>query len=296
MIKKLTIAFSITICFANPLLAQQWSYAKVKFEGQYVAEVYTMKVETGQLTNDSVLSSVKSFDDRNYVVEEVEKEGLRERNVYDSEGRILIRTAYYNDRKPMAARKTENEYVNGLQSSTTYYDWKNKAWLKGDKTLNTYKFNKKGQVIQETLVNEAGKKYFDAYTTYDPKYKLVKPYYDKFGNLHLPGGKEIAVVMDADTMHFNCYEHDATGKVLQFIYKYKDRSTNAAYSYEYDAAGRLIAYNYTSGTRFDSRNEFEYNSDGRLIVERELVPGANDELVLVEELHYHYLLKLNKEK
>lgn len=288
------IVLGITMCFANPLLAQQWSYADVKFEGKYVAEVYTMKVENGQLQNDSVLTSVKSFDDRNYVVEEVEKEGLRERNVYNENGGILVSTAYYYDRTPMAVRKTEYEYVDGLQHSTTYYDWANKAWVKEDKTINTYKFNKKGRVIQETLVNEAGEKYFDAYTTYDPKYKPVKPYYDEFGNLHLPGSKETAVVMEGDTMHFNCYEHDANGKVLRFTYKHKDRSTNTAYSYEYDTAGHVIAYNYTTGTRFDSRNEFKYNSDGRLIIERKLVPGANDELVLVEELHYHYLSHFNK--
>lgn len=294
MTKKLMITLSVSIYFANPLLAQQWSYANIKFEGKYVAEVYAMKIENAQVLNDSVLVCVKSFDDRNYVVEEVEKEGLRERNVYNEEGGILLRTAYYYDRKPMAARKTEYEYANGLQSSTTYYDWKDKAWVRENKTTNTYKFNKKGQVIQETLNGGSGEKYFDAYTTYDSKYKPAKPYYDELGNLHLPGSKETAVVMEGDTMHFNCYEYDADGKVLQFTYKHQDRSTNTAHSYEYNAEGKEVASNYTSGTRFDSRYEYEYNSDGRLIIERKLAPVTNDELVLVEELHYHYLAKPDK--
>ncbi len=288
------IALSITICFTNPLLAQQWSYANVKFEGQYVAEVYTMKVENGQLTNDSVLSSVKSFDDRNYVVEEVEKEGLNSVNIYNEDGALHTDINFYHDRTPVAARKCIRKFKNGLVASSTLYKKVKGDWIKKDQDFYTYKFNSKGQVVEESMKGSDGTINYNAYTTYDPKYKPVKPYYDEFGNLHLPGSKETAVVMEGDTMHFNCYEHDAEGKVLRFTYKHKDRSTNTAYSYEYDAAGHVIAYNYTTGTRFDSRNEFKYNSDGRLIIERKLVPGANDELVLVEELHYHYISDLNE--
>lgn len=288
--------FFIVMCCAMPLLAQQCSYTKVAFTGKYVAEIYSIKIDNGQILNDSVLQSVKSFDDRNYIVEVVEKEGIKEQNIYDKEGNVLVHTAYYYDRDPMASTKSEYEYVNSLLHSTTQFNWQHKSWVKENKALNTYKFNKKGQVIQETRKGEDGTKFFDAYTTYNPNYKLRKPYYDKYSNLQLPGSIETAVVIDGDTMHYNCYNFDAEGRVLQFIYAHRDRSPSTTHNYEYDSAGREIAYNYTVGTRFASRHEFEYDNDGRIIKESEWKSTTDKGLVLVKKLHYHYVSLSNDKK
>lgn len=289
-IKLLQIILFFIICCQTPLQAQQWDYSQIKFTGKYVAEVYSMRIENNSILNDSLLICVKSFNDKNYLVEEVEKEGIIERNIYDKDGKRLLNTSYFYDRTPIDVTKTEYQYINGLSHSITYYKRINNNFLKRDKILYSYKFNQKGQVIEETLKNEAGEKNYDSYTIYDPKYKPIKPYFDKFGNQILPGSIETKVVIKGNISHYNLYKFNAEGRVIQYIHANKDKAPSDTYDYEYDLVGREIAYNYTTGSNFNSRHEFEYNNDGRIIKEREWKLDTNKELVLVEEIHYHYIL------
>ncbi len=296
MFKLFQILFCFILYVKTPLQAQQWDYKQIEFTGKHIAEVYSMKIENNSILNDSLLIYVKSFNDQNYVVEEVEKEGIRERNIYDEEGKILLNNSYYNDREPITVTKTEYEYLNGLRHSISYYDWVDNGWLKREKIVYTYKLNQKGQVIEETLENEDGEKGYDAYTIYEPDYKPIKPYFDKFGNQILPGSTETKIVIENDINHYNIYKFNTEGKVIQFIHANNDKSPSSTYDYEYDLAGREIAYNYTSGTNFNSRNEYEYSNDGRIIKERKWDFNTDKGLMLVKELHYHYIVVDNNKK